>query len=726
MAKDVKIYDGATWQSIKGPQGDDGAKGDAGVPGPTAVSTDANNVVELGADGLLKLDPAKLDSRFVNLTGDTMTGPLIVKPAVGPTNPDGGLQVIGDNTNASLSVKTAHTVNGNAALRFARSRGTTANPLPVQNSDQLGQITFQALRADSTYSSLVSFAVLVAADADVSGAQIKGRLNVNVNDGAGVKTPMTIDGTLVTFQFPVAINGGLTGNLALVNDAQIVAGTQTVIQVSETLVKFFKPVALTNGLTGDLVVLPGGKIFAQDGIIQATRVGVDNTIGIAAGSFRSTGTGKTVVGLACSVGGTDGGEDFTAALQVGNTVDEPTSYAIYSGSIAQSVIQGKLGLNRFVPTHQLDVGGDAIVRGPFEVVGNTTTTGTISTSGVVTVKPTAAATAGTGHIQVVGGAGAFQPVVSGVGYGTGTVQPVFRMARARGTAEAPESVQANDALGQVNFQGCGPDGVFRALANINVNCDATPAAGATQIRGRMSLLVNDGTGIKTPVTFYGDRVDLTVPLKLPATATTPSISATGATSGITMGPDTWGFMSSAGVNRSLWTVSATQSNYVIDTPSADPSAVTSILLKTAGNQVSLRAQQNGFDTLVSGSAGGLVVGTSSTSNGELAFQTNGLVRSTISDDGNLGVGWLAPTHRLEVFGTTFLRGTCEITGNITSAGTAHSFANGSIPSPAVIGNIPRTIAATGSAGSAGQMVWDDNFIYLHTTSGWKKVALTAI
>ena len=92
----------------------------------------------------------------------------------------------------------------------------------------------------------------------------------------------------------------------------------------------------------------------------------------------------------------------------------------------------------------------------------------------------------------------------------------------------------------------------------------------------------------------------------------------------------------------------------------------------------------------------------------------------------VGINWSTPDHQLEVGGTTALRGPLEVVGNITSSGTAHAFANGSIPSPAVIGNTPRTIAATGSAGISGQMVWDDNFIYLRTTSGWKKVALTAI
>ena len=39
--KDVKVYDGSGWQSIKGP------------PGPSAVSADAGNVATLGSDGLV-------------------------------------------------------------------------------------------------------------------------------------------------------------------------------------------------------------------------------------------------------------------------------------------------------------------------------------------------------------------------------------------------------------------------------------------------------------------------------------------------------------------------------------------------------------------------------------------------------------------------------------------------------------------------------------------------
>jgi hypothetical protein len=96
--------------------------------------------------------------------------------------------------------------------------------------------------------------------------------------------------------------------------------------------------------------------------------------------------------------------------------------------------------------------------------------------------------------------------------------------------------------------------------------------------------------------------------------------------------------------------------------------------------------------------------------------------------GGIGIGCVPTVAGVEaeIGGDLLIRGAVNCSGNITSTGTAHAFADGSIPSPAVIGNTPRTIAATGSAGFAGQMVWDDDFIYLRTTSGWKKVALTAI
>jgi hypothetical protein len=90
-----------------------------------------------------------------------------------------------------------------------------------------------------------------------------------------------------------------------------------------------------------------------------------------------------------------------------------------------------------------------------------------------------------------------------------------------------------------------------------------------------------------------------------------------------------------------------------------------------------------------------------------------------------GFNWSTPTHQLEVGGDTMLRGPLEVVGNITSSGTAHAFANGSIPSPAVIGGSASTPTA-GTAAAAGSMRWDENFLYIRTGTAWKKLALTAL
>ena len=72
--------------TVPGPQGPAGADstvpGPQGPPGPTAVSADAGNVTTLGTDSLVYTSAAAigaaLDDRWVNITGDTMTGDLSV------------------------------------------------------------------------------------------------------------------------------------------------------------------------------------------------------------------------------------------------------------------------------------------------------------------------------------------------------------------------------------------------------------------------------------------------------------------------------------------------------------------------------------------------------------------------------------------------------------------------------------------------------------------------
>jgi hypothetical protein len=96
--------------------------------------------------------------------------------------------------------------------------------------------------------------------------------------------------------------------------------------------------------------------------------------------------------------------------------------------------------------------------------------------------------------------------------------------------------------------------------------------------------------------------------------------------------------------------------------------------------------------------------------------------------GNVGINWTTPTANLEVSGTTKLRGTLEVTGNITSTGTAHSFAAKSIPASAISGlsaafAIPqKTPASQTATGTAGEFAYDANYLYgCVATNDWRRI-----
>jgi hypothetical protein len=120
-----------------------------GVKQGANVTIDANGTISVAEPGISQADA---DARYVELTGDTVRGELVVSPAVGPSHPSGSLRVIGDNTPAILSVQRS---GGTAAnldmpqLQFNRTRGTVAAPEPAQVGDVLGRIIWRAGRAVS-------------------------------------------------------------------------------------------------------------------------------------------------------------------------------------------------------------------------------------------------------------------------------------------------------------------------------------------------------------------------------------------------------------------------------------------------------------------------------------------------------------------------------------------------------------------------------------------------
>lgn len=346
-------------------------------------------------------------------------------------------------------------------------------------------------------------------------------------------------------------------------------------------------------------------------------------------------------------------------------------------------------------------------------------------TGPLAVTPSAAITAPAGHIELSGEG--FQPAVSiqGRGNANGSGTPQIRFLRTRGTVAAPTSIQANDNLGTVSFYGLLPNGTAVNPVSIVAQVNATPAAGDTLAQGRILFSVNDGTAMTTPLSLNGAGVTATTVtaqnVNVSNTLTTTNVAATGTTKTVALE------VSSAATfnDRIIHNVTAGIGHTMLLTSPAATQQATGLIVniqpEVSLTSTGLRVSNQGFGT--NGNRG-LEITDLPVGPGNYAILNNSLAASYFR--GNVGISVLNAAHDLEVAGDTMLRGPLEVTGDITSAGTAHSFAAGSIGSPAVIGNTPRTIAATGSAGSAGQMVWDDNFIYLRTTAGWKKVALTAL
>lgn len=294
--------------------------------------------------------------------------------------------------------------------------------------------------------------------------------------------------------------------------------------------------------------------------------------------------------------------------------------------------------------------------------------------------------------------------------------PRISLQRSRGTLTSPLPVVENDTLGRIGFFTIGTytGAAAGERAAIAVTALSTPTPTTVpDVRIRMSAVSADGAKtaqVACQARVTGSSVEIN--------SDTFIVTATGS---VTAGGD----VSIKGFLR----CSPTYPFGALMTPKS-PSADSPLtgfntqLIDDAPSQVSVcyQATHGGHGTDFN--AGYMCATNLAAGPNNYAFYSSWEASNYFR--GKTGIGWAVPTVSLEVGGATKLRGTCDITGDITSSGTAHSFAAGSIGSPAVIGNTPRTIAATGSAGSAGQMVWDDNFLYLRTTAGWKKVALTAI
>jgi hypothetical protein len=134
MPSDVRIWTGTAWESIKGTNG---------APGPSAVSTNAGQLAKLGTDNLVLVSSTDLDARYVNVTGDNMTGTLALNSTTPATEAAAAkLVIVGPNKSvaslAETNTNAVVSIRPNVASGFTLAIGAT---LP-QNNPYLQGVNF--------------------------------------------------------------------------------------------------------------------------------------------------------------------------------------------------------------------------------------------------------------------------------------------------------------------------------------------------------------------------------------------------------------------------------------------------------------------------------------------------------------------------------------------------------------------------------------------------------
>jgi hypothetical protein len=363
MATEINVWTGAEWESIRGPAGATGPEG------PTVVSADPVNVAKLGTDGKILVAQADLDARYVNVPGDTMTGQLVVRPAVGPASPDGAVQVIGDNTSATITVQRNADSAGNPTLRFKRTRGTAAAPTQCVVGDTLGAVAWHTVKPDGTYATVAAITTTANTIPANGETWAQGAISFSVgNTGAGAANPLTLsrDGIVNG----IAINNGQAGIGVAVNVTTASSNTATQAWGLRSYV--------------DCVTKGAACLVAEN-------------------------TGK--------------GTEYNYGIALLSLQKSPINYAFYSRSLADSHFLGNVGINWLTPTANLEVSGTARVRGTVEITGNITSSGTAHNFATASI-PASAIGGNFTTLSVTGGRSNFaainEPYAIGVRYSAAT------------------------------------------------------------------------------------------------------------------------------------------------------------------------------------------------------------------------------------------------------------------------------------------------------------------
>ena len=395
----------------------------------TAHTFVAGSIARSAVAGIAETD---LDTRYVNVAGDTMTGALSVER-------DGtvGNGVVNVNTYADI---------GNSVVTLRRTRGTKAAQLPLLINEYVGRLNFATI--DSAGTARMS-RIDVITEAAPTATSAPAKFNFMLSNATGVEAQamtLTSDGTL-------------TANNVTANNVTARGTTKTVaLEVSSA-----------STLNGPVFVKPTSAIGLAMELTSSGATGqatgmVVNILPVAA---------KTSRGIAIDNKGS--GTDSNVGLEVASLPVGASNWALFISAPARNYFAGNVGIGWTTPTHPLEVSGATMLRGTLEVTGNITSTGTAHSFAAKSIP--ASAVSGMSAASTVAGAALAT---------TGAVGTSTDYARADHTHPLPTIPAASTTAG-VALAAAGAIGVSTAYARADhthpfptaANVAALPIAGGT-------------------------------------------------------------------------------------------------------------------------------------------------------------------------------------------------------------------------------------------------------
>jgi hypothetical protein len=315
----TKIWNGTEWIDLVGPQG---------PAGPTVVSADAGNVAKLGADGRISVQPSDMDSRWVNTSGDTMTGTLNITGAESVVT---GFTVTSSGASALANVSRYDNGNAGAQFQLLKGRGTAAAPLPVVSGDIIGTLTYQTRSSGGTVAA-AGFQRVTATAAPLA-ANTPSKMDFGVSNGVASPIVLSIDPTGVDITGVASINQANPETEAAAAKLVVVGSNQSASNLAQT--NTLAAVSIRPNSSSGYTLAIGAAVAANNPYLQ----GVNFNGGAAAAPLSIQPYGGN---LAIGKSGTP-----TSVLDVvgtvaisGNITSTGTAHNFAANSITASAIAG--------------------------------------------------------------------------------------------------------------------------------------------------------------------------------------------------------------------------------------------------------------------------------------------------------------------------------------------------------------------------------------------------